>query len=88
MERTGRVGDEGVDLLVDKTTIVQCKAHGVPVAPAVARELLGCLTYSRAARAILVSMSRMGTRSFAEKASIQLWDTAKLISVQLGADQR
>ena len=50
---TSTSGDEGIDLVIDSTTIVQCKGHKTPVGPAVVRELYGTLTASGASNAIL-----------------------------------
>lgn len=56
VEFTPTTGDDGIDLILEldgKKTIVQCKRHDAPVGPAVARELYGALTASKASNAIL-----------------------------------
>ena len=57
VESTPVSGDQGIDLILSKggkTTVVQCKSHGSPVGPAVARELIGSMvTFPGADKAIL-----------------------------------
>ncbi|HKA52257.1 MAG TPA: restriction endonuclease [Candidatus Binatia bacterium] len=82
-------GDEGVDIFLADGTVVQCKAHKVPVSPAVARELYGTLKHFKASKAILVSRSGFsrGVREFAKGKPISLGDLSHLIGLQqrLGA---
>jgi len=77
-------GDEGVDLVVDDSTIVQCKQHAKPVAPAVVRDLAGTRQYFGAKRAILISSRGFttGATAFAKKVDIELWDVHTLIEMQ------
>jgi restriction system protein len=81
---TPRSGDEGVDLFIDEDTILQCKAHSVPVSPAVVRELLGAKSYFKARKAILVSTGGFtsGATEFARKTTIELWDANTLVRLQ------
>ena len=57
VESTPVSGDQGFDLILSKggkTTVVQCKSHGSPVGPAVARELIGSMvTFPGADKAML-----------------------------------
>ena len=57
---TSQSGDQGIDIIMhmdDEEVIVQCKRHGKPVGPAVARELYGALIASGAQSAFLVCPS-------------------------------
>jgi hypothetical protein len=58
VEEVGGANDGGIDLVIRKGSmhgIVQCKAHGKPLGPAVVRELHGTLSHSKASRAFLVT---------------------------------
>ncbi|HAO98802.1 MAG TPA: hypothetical protein DCQ83_02020 [Fibrobacteres bacterium] len=81
--KTGGAGDEGIDLVVDNDTIVQCKQHAKPISPAVARELLGAMNFAKAKKAILICPSGFSndTKEFARKANLELWDGDKLIAM-------
>ena len=84
VQRVGGAGDGGIDLIIDSSTVVQCKGHANPVAPAVLRDLLGARTFFGADRAILVATSGVtsGDEDFARKAGIEIWDAAKLVMIQ------
>jgi hypothetical protein len=77
VERTGRAGDQGVDLLLRKdgrSVVAQCKAHKKPVGPAVVRDLYGTLVHHRHQEAWLVSTSGFtpGAKRFAQGKPIRL----------------
>jgi restriction system protein len=86
VQTTPHSGDEGVDLILDRETIIQCKAHSKPVSPGTVRELLGAKAYFKAGKAILISTNgcTSGAKDFAEKTGIELWDTTHLIALQDG----
>lgn len=55
----GGANDGGIDLVVmrgSETSLVQCKAFGRPVSPAVVRELYGTLLHSEASHAYLATL--------------------------------
>jgi len=68
-------GDGGVDIVLGDGTIVQCKAHRVPVSPGVVRELYGALIHQHAPKAMLISLSGVtnGVQSFIKDKPITLW---------------
>jgi hypothetical protein len=84
VQTTSASGDEGVDLVVDRATVVQCKNHAKPVAPATVRDLAGAKQYFGARRAILISSRGFtsGAIEFARKVNIELWDVHTLVSLQ------
>jgi restriction system protein len=84
VRRTGRAGDEGVDLelrLGAKKIIVQCKAHRHYISPSVVRDLYGTLMHHRADEAWLVSTGGFfkGSRAFAEGKPIRLLTIKDLV---------
>ena len=86
-ELTAASGDQGVDMWLYTERgkeIVQCKAHSVPVGPAVARELYGTLQHFGAPAAILASTSGFtkGVRVFARNKPIVLMDLSDIIAFQ------
>jgi hypothetical protein len=86
-ELTSMSGDHGVDIwLYTKRgkEIVQCKAHGQPVGPAVIRELYGTLKHFSAPSATLASTSGFtkGVRTFARGKPITLMDLGDIIDFQ------
>lgn len=80
----GGAGDEGIDLWMDGSTIIQCKAHASSVAPHVVRDLLGARTHVGARRAVLAAPKGFtpGTMDFARKNGIELWDADYLVGLQ------
>lgn len=82
-------GDEGVDIILGKDTIIQCKAHSKPIGPAVARELYGTQKTQKAHTAILISRSGFtrGTVEFAKGNRMQLWDLRSLLEMQKKLDR-
>lgn len=81
---TPTTGDQGVDLFLGDGTIVQCKAHKVPISPAVVRELYGTLHHFKAPKAILISTHGFtkGVLEFVKGKPIALWDINSLITLQ------
>jgi hypothetical protein len=90
VEIRGGSGDEGIDLVMDGETVVQCKQHASPVAPAVARELFGVMHHAAAKRGVLICPSGFttGTVSFAKKVGLELWDGDSLIAMSNRAPAR
>jgi hypothetical protein len=84
VRRVGGAGDEGIDLWVDDTTMVQCKAYAVAVAPALVREVLGARLHSKAQKAIMVAPKGFtkAAVAFAAKHDIELWDARHLVELQ------
>lgn len=82
--RTRHTGDEGVDIVLDGDTVIQCKCHAGPVSPATARDLFGTMHYFKAKSAILVSTQGFttGTVEFAGKVGMVLWDADYLATLQ------
>jgi hypothetical protein len=78
VEWTGRSGDGGVDIRLTtpdgKKIIVQCKAHGKPVSPAVVRDLYGTLLHEKSDEAWLMSRSgfTVGAKKFVAGKAIRL----------------
>jgi restriction endonuclease Mrr len=75
--RTGKSGDEGVDILVQcrgRRIIVQCKAYKTRVGPGTVRDLAGTLHHVKADEAWLVTTSSFsrGAISFAKDEPIRL----------------
>jgi HJR/Mrr/RecB family endonuclease len=85
-EVTGGKDDEGIDIIVDDGTVVQCKAHKKPVSPAVAREFYGAMTHVGASRGVLVSLNGFttGVFDFVRGKPIELWDVHDLVRKQKG----
>jgi len=86
-ELTAASGDKGVDIWLYTERgkeIVQCKAHGGPIGPAVVRELYGTLQHFGAPAAILASTSGFtkGVRAFARNKPIALMDLSDIIALQ------
>ena len=84
VQRTGRSGDEGVDLLLTrdgKKIIVQCKAYKTHVAPAVVRDLYGSLHHHRANEAWLIATSEFSVRArlFAKGKTVRLVAIGEII---------
>jgi HJR/Mrr/RecB family endonuclease len=81
---TGGPGDEGVDLLVDGHTVVQCKRHAQPTSIAVAEALLESKQQCRAARARLVSTSGVTGEAarFCHAHGIEVWDLSALVRLR------
>lgn len=81
--RTGKAGDEGVDLVLakeQKTIIVQCKAHNKIIGPGAVRDLYGTFLHQKyqAQEAWLVS-----THGFSKRAKLfALGKPIKLISIE------
>ena len=80
-------GDAGIDIFLARSgrrIIVQCKRHGRPVGPAVARELYGSLIASGADSAILASTSGFtaGVYDFFRGQSIELIDVESIVEMQ------
>jgi len=80
-------GDGGVDIWLDGPNgrqIVQCKAYGKPVGPAVVRELHGTLMHFRVNYAILASTSGFtrGAIEFASGKPIKLLGLSQIIEMQ------
>ena len=80
-------GDEGIDVLLVRagvTTVVQCKAHAVPVGPAVVRELWGAMHAYGAQRCMLASLGGFtpGVRRFAKGKAIELVDLDGVLAFQ------
>ena len=87
VQTTPSSGDQGIDLIArknGKTTIVQCKRYKNPAGPAIARELYGSLTASRADRAILACTGGFtrGVREFVKDKPITLIDAWDIIKVE------
>ena len=84
VQTTPYSGDEGVDLIMDRDIIIQCKAHAKPVSPATVRELLGSKQCFKARKAILIASCgcTSGATAFAKKTDIDLWDISHLIELQ------
>lgn len=84
VQTTPHSGDEGVDLIMNREIIIQCKAHSKPVSPATVRELLGSKQYFKASKAILIASCgcTAGATEFAKKTDIDLWDISHLIELQ------
>lgn len=83
-ERGGK-GDRGIDLEVDGDTVVQCKAHRKPVAPAVVRELYGAMQLDGRESALLISTQGFtpGAWKLGNEIGIALWDVSVLVEMQL-----
>jgi len=84
-EVTKASDDKGVDIWLDGgREIVQCKAHGKPVGPGVARELYGTLLHFRAARATLASVSGFtkGVYDYVRDKPINLMGLEEIIALQ------
>lgn len=83
VKRTKGSGDMGVDLFLDETIIVQCKATKSAVSPSVARDLLGTMSHFNADKGILISTGGFtsGTKAFCRDNNIELWDIEKVLSL-------
>lgn len=83
VQLTGGAGDGGVDLLLDDSTVVQCKAHRTPISPTAVRDLLGAKHDRRATHAILICTSGFtrASRDFASRNGIEMWDADTLIEL-------
>ncbi|HQN95903.1 MAG TPA: DUF2034 domain-containing protein [Thermoanaerobaculales bacterium] len=86
VERTGKPGDGGVDLLATsedgEITIIQCKAHKTRISPGPVRDLYGTLSaHPHARKAILVTPAggTAGAVKFARSVGIEIW-SAELLS--------
>ncbi len=82
---TGRTGDEGVDVLLQRggqTTVVQCKRYSGTVGQPTIRDLYGVMMHHRAQGAALVTTGSISdaARRWASDKSIQLIDGHDLIS--------
>lgn len=86
VSHVGGPGDCGIDLVIDEETAVQCKQHARPAAPAVARELLGAMHAKGLKKGILICPSGFtaGTKTFALKHGIELWDCDCLVRLAGG----
>lgn len=80
---TSTSGDEGIDLVIDSSTIVQCKGHKTPVGPAIVRELYGTLTASGASNAILACPAGFtrGAQAFAAGKPIELLSATAIVAL-------
>ena len=86
VESTPRTGDQGIDLILNKSgkrTIVQCKRYKDPAGPAVARELYGSLKASSAHNAVLACTAgfTQGVREFVRGKPIALISASDLVKM-------
>jgi hypothetical protein len=84
VEEKGGIGDEGVDLVAIKPgvhAIIQCKAHGKAVSPAVVRELYGALKHEGASIAYLATTNGVSdnARAWAADKAIRFIEPEDLI---------
>lgn len=84
VKRTGGPGDEGVDLLVQKSgdkILVQCKAHGRAIGPGAVRDLYGAMMHHGTDEAWLVSSRGFSyrARKFASNKPISLLTIKSLL---------
>lgn len=84
VEEMGGIGDEGVDLVAIKPgvhAIIQCKAHGKAVSPAVVRELYGALQHEGASIAYLATINGVSdnARAWAAGKAIRFIEPEDLI---------
>ena len=78
---TSATGDQGVDLFIDKDTVVQCKAHEAQISPSVIRDMYGTMMHFKKKKAIVISTGGFtkGCYDFAKGKPIELWDVEKII---------
>ena len=84
VERTPRVADEGIDLIVrkaDRVGIVQCKRYKGNVGQPIVRDLYGVMIHNRADEAFLITTGQISlpARTWRETKPIHLIDGAKLV---------
>ena len=87
-EVTPHSKDKGVDIILNDSILVQCKAHKSCIHPAVAREFYGTLKHFKAYEGILVSLNGFspGAIEFVQKKNIKLMDMSNLIVMQKELD--
>ena len=84
VSRTGRSGDKGIDLILDKKIIVQCKAHKKPISPNSIRDLIGTMESANYKSAILASVNGFtsGVSDYTKNRDIKLLDLNHFIQMQ------
>ena len=84
VSRTGRSGDKGIDLILNKNIIVQCKAHKKPISPNSIRDLIGTMESSNYKSAILASVNGFtsGVSDYTKNRDIKLLDLNHFIQMQ------
>jgi HJR/Mrr/RecB family endonuclease len=84
VKRTGGSGDKGIDIIIDNSIAVQCKAYKNKVPPAAIRDLLGTLQNSGYKKGILASTNGFttGVSDYIKNNDIKLMTAEDYVKLQ------
>lgn len=84
VQRTGRSGDQGIDIILNGEIIVQCKSHKNKVSPSAIRDLIGTLQNSGFKKGILASTNgfSVGVYDYIKNNDIKLMTSDDYVKLQ------